>query len=324
MKTYKYLVVNGCSQTVGQNCVLEETWPVKLSKKLGLELINLAASSTGWYHIENSTISFIQNNTSILPECFFIFQTSQLDRRTNHHEVPLVRTDIWEKWNIKYLSQSSVSSKGYIDWEKYSKIPKPKNWEKSYPQFSQTYANSDSIYTNLNFIPEHRHYSNKNNKWKIGVANSEFPPYIYEQFEELMFHWGREISSFHLLMKQINIDHIIVDGYSPFVSHQLNFDNYYENEQEFDFIKRFWDKNPMPEDQLEIILYDFKNVKSKWLYDLVDDKYKITNTILWNSFLNQYGPDWSPDGGHAGPKGMDRILIMMYDNLIRKGWFGEK
>ena len=36
MKKYKYLVVNGCSQTIGQNCVVEETWPVKLSKKLGL------------------------------------------------------------------------------------------------------------------------------------------------------------------------------------------------------------------------------------------------------------------------------------------------
>ena len=324
MKKYKYLVVNGCSQTLGQNCVVEETWPVKLSKKLGLELINLATSSTGWYHIQNSTTSFIQNNKEILDQCFFIFQISQLDRRTNHVEVPLVRSDIWEKWNIKYLSQSSVSALGYIDWNKYSNFPKPLSWDTSYPQFSNTYTTANSINTNLIFIPEHRHYSNKNNKWKISKNFDIFPPYIYEQFEELMIHWGREISSFHLFLKQININHIIVDGYSPFVSHELNFKNYYENEHEFDFIKRFWDKNPMEEDQPEIMLYDFKNIKGKWLFDLIDDKYKITNTIIWNSYLNQYGKEWSPDGGHAGPKGMDRILEVIWDNLTEKGWFNEK
>lgn len=323
-KTYKYLVTNGCSQTLGQNCVVEETWPVKLANKLGLELINLATSGTGWYHIENSTTSFIQNNKDILNQCFFIFQISQLDRRTNHQEVPLVRTDIWEKWNIKYLSQSAVSARGFIDWEKYTEVFKPDDWDILYPQFSQTYVDSNNIDTNLIFIPEHRHYSNKNNKWKLGHNNDIFPPFIYEQFEELMIHWGREISSFHLLLKQINIDHIIVDGYSPFVSHQLNFKDYYENEHEFDFIKKFWDKYPLDGDQPEVMLYDFKNIKGKWLYDLIDEKYKITNTILWNSFLNQYGDEWSPDGGHAGPRGMDRILGMIWDNLIEKGWFDEK
>jgi hypothetical protein len=116
----------------------------------------------------------------------------------------------------------------------------------------------------------------------------------------------------------------MVDGYSPFLSHELKFKNYYENEQEFDFIKRFWSKQPMEEDQPEVMLYDFKNIKGKWLYDLIDDKYKITNTILWNSFLNQPpGLEWSPDGGHAGPKGMDRILEMVWDNLVNKGWFNE-
>jgi lysophospholipase L1-like esterase len=46
---------------------------------------------------------------------------------------------------------------------------------------------------------------------------------------------------------------------------------------------------------------------------------------LWNAFLNQPpNPEWSPDGGHAGPKGMDRILEMICDNLITKGWFDEK
>ena len=324
MKNYKYLVTNGCSQTTGQNCIAEETWPVKLANKLGLELINLAAPSTGWYHIQNSTMSFIQNNKEILNDCFFIFQISMLDRRLNYEEIPIVRTDIWEKWNIKYMSRSANSAKGFINWEKYSHIEhKPKEWDSAYPQFTSVYLQANEIWPKLLFFPEHRHYSNNNNVWKIGVNTDEIPPYIHEQFEELMIYWGREISSFHLFVKNLELNHIIVDGYSPFVSHQLNFKNYYENEQEFDFIKRFWNKEPMPEDQPEVMLYDFKNIKGKWLYDLIEDKYKITNTILWNSFLNQYGEEWSPDGGHAGPKGMDRILEMLYDNLITKGWFDE-
>jgi len=324
MKKYKYLVVNGCSQTTGQNCIIEETWPVKLSKKLGLELINLAAPSTGWYHIQNSTMSFIQNNKEILDDCFFIFQISMLDRRLNYEEIPLVRTDIWEKWNIKYMSKSANSAKGFIDWKKYS-LPylKPKDWGKAYPQFTSTYCETNNVNCELIFFPEHRHYSNLNNNWKLGPNSTIIPPYIQEQFQELMIYWGREISSFHLFIKNLGLNHLIVDGYTPFVSHQLKFDNYYENEQEFDFIKRFWDKYSMEEDQPEVMLYDFKNIKGKWLYDLIDNRYKITNTILWNSFLNQYGPEWSPDGGHAGPKGMDRIVIMLYDNLINKGWFDE-
>lgn len=323
MKKYKYLVVNGCSQTSGQNCVLEETWPVKLANKLGLELINLATSGTGWYHIQNSTMSFIQNNKQILDDCFFIFQISMLDRRLNYEEIPIVRTDVWEKWNIKYMSKSANSAKGFIHWKKYSKFIKPDDFDLTRPHLNTTYTDANNIWPYLLFFPEHRHYSNKNNVWKIGDNTDEIPPYINEQFEELMIYCGREISSFHLFIKNLGLDHIIVDGYSPFVSHQLKFDNYYENEQEFDFIKRFWDKDPMPEDQDEVMLYDFKNIKGKWLFDLIEDKYKITNTILWNSFLNQYGEEWSPDGGHAGPKGMNRILEMIWDNLVNKGWFNE-
>ncbi len=322
-KKYKYLVTNGCSQTTGQQCELEHIWPVKLADKLGLELINLSAPGTGWYHIQNSTMSFIQNNKEILDECFFIFQISMLERRLNYEEIPIVRTDIWEKWNIKYLSKSANSAKGFIDWEKYTEYPKPQEWDESYPQYTSVYNNANEIWPELLFFPEHRHYSNNNNVWKIGPNTDRIPPYIHEQFEELMIYWGREISSFHLFVKQLGLNHIIVDGYSPFLSHQLNFDNYYENEQEFDFIKRFWNKDPMPEDQPEVMLYDFKNIKGKWLFDLIDDKYKITNTILWNAYINQWGEEWSPDGGHAGPKGMDRILVMLYDNLITKGWFDE-
>jgi hypothetical protein len=324
MKKYKYLVVNGCSQTHGQGCSIEETWAVKLSNKLGLELINLASPSTGWYHIQNSTTSFIQNNKEILDDCFFIFQISMLDRRLNYEEIPIVRTDIWEKWNIKYMSKSANSAKGFINWKKYSAIElKPTDWDESYPQYTTTYSEPKKINCGLYFFPEHRHYSNNNNVWKIGEYNDIIPPYIHEQFEELMIYWGREISSYHLFLKNLNIDHLMVDGYSPFLSNELKFKNYYENKQEFDFIKRFWNKHPMPEDQPEVMLYDFKNIKGKWLYDLIDNRYKITNTILWNSFLNQYGPEWSLDGGHAGPKGMNRILEMIWDNLVNKGWFDE-
>ena len=192
IKKYKYLVTNGCSQTRGQQCVVEETWPVKLANKLGLELINLATSSTGWYHIQNSTMSFIQNNKEILDDCFFIFQTSMLERRLNYEEIPIVRSDIWEKWNIKYVSKSACSALGFIDWTRYTQEPKPRWWDESYPQFTSCYTDTNRIFANLAFFPEHRHYSNNNNVWKIGPNTDKIPPYIHEQFEELMLYWGVE------------------------------------------------------------------------------------------------------------------------------------
>ena len=76
-----------------------------------------------------------------------------------------------------------------------------------------------------------------------------------------MIYWGREISSFHFLIKNLNINHIIVDGYSPFVSHNLQFKNYYENNQEYDFITKFWGNTSLEGDLSEIKLYDFKNIK---------------------------------------------------------------
>ena len=323
-KKYKYLVTNGCSQTLGSACVVEETWPVKLAQKLKLELINLAVPGTGWYHIQNSTMSFIQNNKEILDDCFFIFQISMLERRVNYKEIPIFRTDIWEKWNIKYLSANAVAGAGYIDWEKYSDGSlKPEGWDINYPQFTGPFKDPESLWPYILFFPEHRHYPDGVNNWKIDKAfqNNRIPPYIEEQFEELMIYWGREISSFHLFIKNIGLDHIMVDGYTPFLSHELNFENYYENLSEFEFIKSFWDKKPMEHDLSEIMLYDFKNIKGKWLYDLVDEKYKITDTILWNAYINQYGDEWSPDGGHAGPLGMNRIVNMIEKNLIKKNWF---
>ena len=107
MKKYKYLVVNGCSQTSGQMCPVSETWAVKLANRLGLELINLASAGTGWYKVETSTMSFINNNKDILDECFFILQKSELARRVNYEELAVNKSDIWEKWNIKYMSFSA-------------------------------------------------------------------------------------------------------------------------------------------------------------------------------------------------------------------------
>jgi hypothetical protein len=73
------------------------------------------------------------------------------------------------------------------------------------------------------------------------------------------------------------------------------------------------------------MIYDFKNIKSKWIFDSIDIKYKIDDVVLWS--LYQFKPhqsEWNIDGGHAGPKGMDLITDVLYKNLIQKGWFSEK
>ena len=69
---YKYLVTAGCSLTFGQGCEYEKTYPSLLANKLGLKLINLAVCGTGWYSLQTSITSFINNNKDILHECFFI------------------------------------------------------------------------------------------------------------------------------------------------------------------------------------------------------------------------------------------------------------
>jgi hypothetical protein len=320
LKKYKYLVVNGCSQTFGQNCDFEETWPVKLANKLGLKLINLASPGAGWYHVENTTTSFINYNKEIVKDCFFILQKSMLDRRLNYEELPMCRTDIWEQWNIKFISRVALGALGYIDWDKYD-VEKP-DWWLNGGQTNGAWKDVEDINAKLFTFPEHRHYPNSRNTWKLGENSDIYPPYIKEQFEELMLYWGSKLSSFHLFLKTQNIDHIVVDGYSPFLSHKLNFKNYYDDSDEFEFIKRFWSKESMENDEDEIMLYDFKNIKSSWIYDLIDKKYKIDDVIIWS--LYQYkveNEEYNVDGGHAGPLGMDRIYDMIYLNLIQKGWF---
>ena len=329
-KKYKYLVVSGCSQTSGQNCNMDLIWSVKLAKQLNLKLINLAAPSTGWHHVETSIISFIDNNKDIVDECFFILQKSMLDRRANHQETAIVRSDIWEKYNIKFLSKSAISSLGYINWEKFGNKSKKPDWW-NYPDTSRHggWEDASQVEAEIHMIPEHRHYPNTRNHWKLcetpeGDIFDIFPPYIYEQFESLMLYWGTHISSFHHLLKSKNIDHIIVDGYSPFLSHKLNFRNYYQDEYEFEFIKRFWSNISMETDESEVMLYDFKNIKASWLFDTIDSKYKIDDVVLWS--LYQYHSDnmeINVDGGHAGPIGHDYIKDAILINLIEKKWFNE-
>lgn len=322
-KKYKYLVTVGCSQTSGQNCEQDETWPVKLSNKLGLKLINLASPGSGWYHVQSVTTDFIQNNKNILNECFFIFQKSMLERTLNYEQIPIVRTDIWEDFNIKYLSKNAVSARGYKDWKKYSNHPKPDYWDKSFPQYTGTYTDCNNVESNLGYFPEHRHYPNSRNPWKLGQNTDIYPPYIHEQFQELMLYWGYQMYSFHLFIKSLNIDHIMVDGYSPFLSHKLKFTNYYDSNDEFEFVKRFWSNESMERDEDEIMLYDFKNINSEWIYDSIESKYKIDDVVIWSLYQYPYGDEWSPDGGHAGPAGMNRIVKVIYQNLINKNWFNE-
>ena len=316
---YKYLVVSGCSQTQGQNCNIDKIWAKLLSDRLGLTLINLSSAGSGWYHIETSISSFINNNRDIINECFFILQKSALERRLNYEELPYCRTDVWEKWNIKYLSPIAVAIHGYIDWDKFDMTPfKPKWWENEVTQNLSMWSEIHNVNCNLIFFPEHKHYPNSRHFWKLGKHNDITPPYISEQFEELILHWATRISSFHLFLKSNNIDHIIVDGYSPFLSYKLNFKNYYDTDDEFQMVNQFW--GTQSDDTDNEMVYDFKNIKSGWIFDSIGDKYKIDDVVLWGLYQFKYEKKWNVDGGHAGPKGMKLIESVIYENLVQKGW----
>jgi len=322
MKNYKYLVVNGCSQTSGQMCPISETWPVKLANRLGLKLINLASPGSGWYKVETSTLSFINENRDILNDCFFILQKSALDRRVNYEEIAVNRSDVWECWNIKYMSKTDLSFHGYLDFEKHG-FSKPRYHRlDDINQEFQLYGEFGDFLkiSKLRFFPEHKHYPNSRHFWKLGDNNDVYPPYIHEQFEELMLHWGLRISSLHMLLKNIGADHMIIDGYSPFLSYKLDFKNYYDTNDEFEFTKKFWSiESDNPNDEM---IYDFKNIKCGWIFDTIDNKYKIDDVVMWS--LYQFKPhrtDWNADGGHAGPKGMDLIESVIYKNLLEKNWF---
>lgn len=326
MKQYKYLVVSGCSQTQGQGCSYNNTWAKLLADQLDLTLINLASSGSGWYHVETSISSFINNNSDILESCFFILQKSQLDRRINYEELPHCRTDIWEDWNIKYLSPIAINCLGYKDWDKFGMAKyKPKQWthltDFDMQNNAKMWCELNEVKTDLFFLPEHKHYPNSRHHWKLGDNHDIMPPYIYDQFEELMLHWATRMSSFHFLLKSNNIDHIIVDGYSPFVSYKLNFRNYYDTNDEYHMNNKFWSKETdNPDDEMA---YDFKNIKCGWIFDSIDARYKIDDVVLWSLYQFKETTDWNVDGGHAGPDGMKLIKHVIHKNLIEKGWFNK-
>jgi len=319
---YKYLVTNGCSQTYGQNCHINYTWPKLLADRLGLELINLATPGTGWYKVETSTMSFIHNNLDIIDSCFFILQKSMLERRVNYQELALNRTDIWEKWNIEFLSSVDIATHGANNFSKFD-YPYEKISEKDL--LDQTLGLYDSLdkfieMNQLNFFPEHKHYPDNRHHWKI---DGKIPKYIYGQFEELMLHWATRMTSFSLLLNSIGADHIMVDGYTPFLSYKLNFENYYDTDDEFEMVKEFWSNRRSIHDVDENeMIYDFKNIKAGRLFDKINIKNKIDDVVLWSLYqFKDHETEWNIDGGHAGCAGMKLIESTIYKNLIKKGWF---
>lgn len=327
LNKYKYLVTIGCSQTYGQGCLLEETWSYKLAKELGLEEINLSCNGAGWYYLKSILYSFINNNKDKINECFFILQKSTLERRINYEELPIVETDYFEKYGINFLSQVGHAALGYKDWDKYSKdydhelIDTMKDYT-SGGRISGQWIDMRNIPTHFIYFPEHRHYPNSRHFWKVGDNHDKFPNKIHDKFEELMLHWSTEMLQVHLFLKSLNLDHIMVDGYSPFLSYKLNFKNYYDTDEEFDWVNNFWSlSTDFEDDPDDILLYDFKNTKSDWIFDSIDIKNKIDDVVLWS--LYQFKPhqsEWNIDGGHAGDKGMDLIKNVIKQNLEEKGW----
>jgi hypothetical protein len=318
---YKYLVVSGCSQTQGQNCHRDRIWPKLLADRLGLELINLATPGAGWYTLENAILSFVSNNQNILNECFFILQQSMLERELDYNQISICPTDYHEKWNMKFVPKNMVRFLGYNNSENFGfDLPFQRNSD--IDQVRDLYDGLDDYIkaSKLGYFPEHRHYPNTRHFWKLGDNHDIDPPYIQEQFNELMLHWGYRMSSLHYLLKNKNVDHIMIDGYSPFLSYKLDFRNYYDTDDEFEMIKRFWSTKIDEEDEDEIMLYDFKNTTAGWIFDDIDSKYKIDDVVIWNLYMFKHLTSWNVDGGHAGPKGMELIEKVIYQNLQEKSW----
>lgn len=313
MKKYKYLVVCGCSLSYGQHCPTNQTYAKLLADKLGLTLINLSTPATGWYSVETNITSFIQNNKSIIDECFFILQKSMLDRRVNYEEVSTCRTDVWEKWNIKYMSPINVLFHGFNDWYTYFGNDREK-----------VYTTDDISISQLaiSIFPEHKRSIDKYNKGSFHLKLEEGTLNVQEVFEEIMLHWAMRINSFHLFLKNLNLDHIIVDGYSPFLSYKLNFTNYYDTDDDYEMVKKFWSTQPTITHATTDFIFDFKNIKAGWIFDSIDIKYKIDDVVLWGLYLfKPMRTAWNIDGGHAGPLGMQLIANTIYKNLVDKGWF---
>lgn len=328
LSKYKYLVTIGCSQTYGQGCSLEETWSYKLAKELGLKEINLSCNGAGWYYIQNTLNSFINSNRDKLSECFVILQKSTLERRLNYEELPLVHSDYFQQYGINFISKVGGAALGFKNWEKYRhdytlyEIENVREYVDKNGRVSGQWIDMNRLNLNLTFFPEHRHYPNWNHLWKLGSEYDITPPFIHQQLNELMLHWGSQMYSYHLYLKSLGIDHIMVDGYSPFLSYKLNFSNYYDTDEEFSWVDEFWSTSlENEEDPSEVMIYDFKNINCGWVFDLIDSRYKIDDVILWS--LYQFKPhqsDWNIDGGHAGNLGMDLIKEVIKQNLEKKRW----
>lgn len=310
MKKYKYLVVCGCSLTYGTDCPVEQTYPKLLADRLGLELINLATPGAGWLTLEAVVASFINNNQDIIKDCFFILQQSLLERELPKEHTPIHKSDVWEKWNVSFLPQTVVTYHGYNDWNAYDYYNvKPDWWDSIDPQNKRPWGSNMPKTSQEKLIHEHSH-SNSNN---IIIS------YLYEKFEEIMLYWATRTSSFHLFLKNLSIDHIIVDGYSPFMSYKLNFTNYYESVHEYNIITMHWSRtNKLVSG--EVALYDFKNIKSGWLFDKIDIKYKVDDVVLHSLFSLKRDKQWNTDGAHAGPLGMKLIADVLHKNLLDKKW----
>lgn len=320
MKKYKYLVVNGCSQTFGQNCDVDKTWPKLLADKYGLELINLATPGTGWNSLEDTTTNFIHNNRDIIDECFFILQKSMLEREFLYEYTSLCKTDVWEKYNMSFVPHRTIRYLGYNDIKNFHiELPFRRVDDKTQRYGDYEGLNEWTDASVLSYLPEHKHYPNSRHNWKLGESNDIVPPWIHEQFEQLMLHWSRRMLSFHLFLTSLNIDHLMVDGYSPFLSYKLDFRNYYDTDEEFEFVKKFW--GTISDDPDDEMVYDFKNIKSGWVFDSIDNKYKIDDVVLWSLYQFKTNRKYNDDGGHAGPKGMELIADVIEKNLKEKGWF---
>jgi len=330
LSKYKYLVTIGCSQTYGQGLrKKEETWSYKLAKELGLEEINLSCNGAGWYYIKTILFSFINNNKDILHECFFILQKSTLERRINYEELSIVETDYFENYNINLVPPVAHAALGYKNWDKFYScyhheiMDKMKYSTKQNSIMSGQWIDIENVQTNLTYFPEHRHYPNSRHNWKIGINHDIFPNKLNDKFEELMLHWATEMYQVHLFLKSLDINHIMVDGYSPFLSYKLDFKNYYTKDEEYEWVNEFWSTSIENEDDPDdVLLYDFKNIKSGWIFDSIDIKNKIDDVVIWS--LYQFKPhesEWNVDGGHAGSLGMDLIKDVIKKNLEEKGWF---
>jgi hypothetical protein len=323
LSKYRYLVVNGCSQTQGQNCHINSIWPKLLADRLGLKLINLASSASGWYTLETTTTSFIHNNKDIVDECLFILQKSMLERGLDYDNLSTYPSDVWKKYNIKYIPKNTLRIHGYKDWEMYGLSTPHYTSENDEYQVRDMYGEIEgNMKLNmLPYFPEHRHYPNSRHNWKPIIDDKEYEPkYIHEQIDELLLHFGQRMLSFHLFLKSVGADHILVDGYSPFLSYKLDFKNYYDTDDEFEMVKRFWSNEITEWDEDEVMIYDFKNTKSGWVFDQIDNKYKIDDVVLWSLYQFKTEVEWCPDGGHAGPKGMELIEKVIYQNLQEKSW----